>query len=154
MTRLPETVSSPRARTAASSPPELLDHEERVPAPDQHEIALEAPVRTGPVTRTSVFHWKAGPSSSSAARVVRSLMVDAGFRGTSGRWLTSGVAFATSRTHTLSEFAGRRWRSSASSTGPAAPPGALPDTESKARSTARMAVTPWSVMAPRYAGPA
>ena len=71
-------------------------------------------------------------------------MVDAGWRGTSARWLTRGGSGApASCTKTLRESAGRRWRASASSTGPGNPPAPTPaGTESAATSTAPMAAPP------------
>ena len=109
MTSRPATSRRPRARTAARSRQICSTTRYGSPLPINTRSPSRRPSRTGPVTYAPVSHFQAGPSTSRAASVVRSLMVDAGWRGTSARWLTSGAdsGTATSCTRTLSDSAGR-----------------------------------------------
>jgi hypothetical protein len=87
------------------------------PRPRMYRLPYRVPSRTAPSTYTGVAQVKAGPSSSSPAKVVTSFMTDAGLTGTPVRWARRGASLpSTSATSSVTASRGILARARAAST--------------------------------------
>jgi len=87
-----------------ASPAQKLHHRSRV----MYGSPPPCRIRSPSWVQARVCQRKAGPSMSSAAKVVTVLIVDAGLRGVSALWLATTRSESASRITKLAALAGRR----------------------------------------------